>query len=126
MAARQGRGWAPGTGAFAAVALAVGAGRQYEWDGVSTVAAFREPAAHWSHGQRRPTWPHALTLALDPPYAIFFEGGTALIFILLPGVTCVFSAKVLGASISFWIERLRCLSSSLSLSSLLYRALLRS
>jgi len=106
MAARRGRGWARGAAAFAAVALAVGAGRRYGWDGASAVAAFRE-----ARGALGP-WAapayvaaHALTLALCPPYAIFFEGGAALIFGFLPGVACVFSAKVLGASISFWIGR---------------------
>ena len=106
MAARRGRGWARGAAAFAAVALAVGAGRRYGWEGASAVAAFRE-----ARGALGP-WAapayvaaHALTLALCPPYAIFFEGGAALIFGFLPGVACVFSAKVLGASISFWIGR---------------------
>lgn len=106
MAARRSRGWARGAAAFAAVALAVGAGRRYGWDGASAVAAFRE-----ARGALGP-WAapayvaaHALTLALCPPYAIFFEGGAALIFGFLPGVACVFSAKVLGASLSFWIGR---------------------
>jgi len=106
MAARRGRGWARGAAAFAAAALAVGAGRRYGWDGASAVAAFRE-----ARGALGP-WAapayvaaHALTLALCPPYAIFFEGGAALVFGFLPGVACVFSAKVLGASISFWIGR---------------------
>ncbi|OEL18405.1 hypothetical protein BAE44_0020576, partial [Dichanthelium oligosanthes] len=105
-AARRGRGWARGAAAFAAVALAVGAGRRYGWDGASAVAAFRE-----ARGALGP-WAapayvaaHALTLALCPPYAIFFEGAAALVFGFLPGVACVFSAKVLGASISFWIGR---------------------
>lgn len=108
MAARRSRGWARGAAAFAAVALAVGAGRRYGWDGASAVAAFRE-----ARGALGP-WAapayvaaHALTLALCPPYAIFFEGGAALIFGFLPGVACVFSAKVLGASLSFWIGRSR-------------------
>ncbi|AQK57582.1 TVP38/TMEM64 family membrane protein slr0305 [Zea mays] len=106
MAARRSRGWARGAAAFAAVALAVGAGRRYGWDGASAVAAFREAQGalgHWA----APAYvaAHALTLALCPPYAIFFEGGAALIFGFLPGVACVFSAKVLGASLSFWIGR---------------------
>jgi uncharacterized membrane protein YdjX (TVP38/TMEM64 family) len=100
------RGWARGVAAFAVAALAVTAGRQYGWDGESAIAAFRQ-----ARGALGP-WAalafvaaHALTLALIPPYAIFFEGAAALIFGFLPGVACVFSAKVLGASLSFWIGR---------------------
>ncbi|WVZ51391.1 hypothetical protein U9M48_002543 [Paspalum notatum var. saurae] len=106
MAARRSRGWARGAAAFAAVALAVGAGRRYGWDGAAAVAAFRE-----ARGALGP-WAapayvaaHALTLAVCPPYAIVFEGGAALLFGFLPAVACVFSAKVLGASLSFWIGR---------------------
>lgn len=106
MAARRSRGWARGAAVLAAVALAVGAGRRYGWDGAAAVAAFRE-----AQGALGP-WAapayvavHALTLAICPPYAIFFEGGAALIFGFLPAIACVFSAKVLGASLSFWIGR---------------------
>ncbi|KAL6567963.1 hypothetical protein OROGR_001631 [Orobanche gracilis] len=49
---------------------------------------------------------HTLTLALCLPYAIFFEAGASLLFGFLPALFCVFSAKLLGASISFWIGRL--------------------
>ncbi|KAL6654756.1 hypothetical protein ACP70R_008221 [Stipagrostis hirtigluma subsp. patula] len=100
------RGWARGAAAFAAAALSVAAGRRYGWDGESAVAAFRgarDALGPWA----APAYvaAHALTLALCPPYAIFFEGGAALLFGFLPGVACVFSAKVLGASLSFWIGR---------------------
>ncbi|KAF0897086.1 hypothetical protein E2562_033636 [Oryza meyeriana var. granulata] len=37
--------------------------------------------------------------------AAAFAGAAALVFGFLPGVACVFSAKVLGASLSFWIGR---------------------
>ncbi|CAO2141915.1 unnamed protein product [Urochloa humidicola] len=106
-AARRGRkGWVRGAAAFAAVVLAVGAGRRYGWDGASAVAAFREArGALGSWAVPAYVAAHALTLALCPPYAIFFEGAAALIFGFLSGVACVFSAKVLGASISFWIGR---------------------
>ncbi|KAG8089936.1 hypothetical protein GUJ93_ZPchr0011g27803 [Zizania palustris] len=100
------RGWARGAAAFAAVAVAVAAGRRYGWDGEAAVAAFR--AARGALGPwAAPAYvaAHALTLALCPPYAIFFEGAAALVFGFLPGVACVFSAKVLGASLSFWIGR---------------------
>ncbi|GJN25446.1 hypothetical protein PR202_gb13273 [Eleusine coracana subsp. coracana] len=100
------RGWARGAAAFAVAALAVTAGRRYGWDRESALAAFRqarEALGPWA----APAYVavHALTLALCPPYAIFFEGAAALIFGFLPGVACVFSAKVLGASLSFWIGR---------------------
>ncbi|KAL6557032.1 hypothetical protein OROHE_006908 [Orobanche hederae] len=49
---------------------------------------------------------HTLTLALCLPYAIFFEAGASLLFGFLPALFCVFSAKILGASLSFWIGRL--------------------
>ncbi|XP_050225713.1 uncharacterized protein LOC126675157 [Mercurialis annua] len=49
---------------------------------------------------------HTLTLALCLPYAVFFEAGASLLFGFLPAVLCVFSAKILGASLSFWIGRL--------------------
>lgn len=48
---------------------------------------------------------HTLTLALCLPYAVFMEATASLIFGFFPAVVCVFSAKVLGASLSFWIGR---------------------
>ncbi|CAK9133296.1 unnamed protein product [Ilex paraguariensis] len=48
---------------------------------------------------------HTVTLALCLPYAVFFEAGASLLFGFLPAVLCVFSAKLLGASLSFWIGR---------------------
>ncbi|KAL4191896.1 hypothetical protein AMTRI_Chr06g169540 [Amborella trichopoda] len=48
---------------------------------------------------------HTVTLALCLPYAVFFEAGAALLFGFVPAVLCVFAAKVLGASLSFWIGR---------------------
>uniref|UniRef100_A0A0E0BJV0 VTT domain-containing protein n=2 Tax=Oryza TaxID=4527 RepID=A0A0E0BJV0_9ORYZ len=100
------KGWARGAVAFAAVAAAVAVGRRYGWDGEAAVAAFRgrrDALGPWA----APAYvaAHALTLALCPPYAILFEGAAALLFGFLPGVACVFSAKVLGASLSFWIGR---------------------
>ncbi|KAI4996027.1 hypothetical protein ZWY2020_041125 [Hordeum vulgare] len=104
--ARTTNGWARGVVAFVAVAVAVSAGRRYSWDVEAAVAAFRR-----GRGSLGP-WAapayvaaHALTLALCPPYAIFFEGAAALFFGFLPGVACVFCAKILGASLSFWIGR---------------------
>lgn len=55
---------------------------------------------------------HTLTLALCLPYAIFFEAAASLLFGFFPAVLCVFAAKLLGASLSFWIGRLIFKSSS--------------
>ncbi|KAF6168742.1 hypothetical protein GIB67_013124 [Kingdonia uniflora] len=49
---------------------------------------------------------HTLTLALCLPYAVFFEAAASLLFGFFPAVLCVFSAKLLGASLSFWIGRI--------------------
>ncbi|KAL9416984.1 hypothetical protein AB3S75_040054 [Citrus x aurantiifolia] len=49
---------------------------------------------------------HTLTIALCLPYAVFFEAAASLLFGFFPAVLCVFSAKLLGASLSFWIGRL--------------------
>ncbi|KAL5719204.1 hypothetical protein ACHQM5_012015 [Ranunculus cassubicifolius] len=49
---------------------------------------------------------HTVTLALCLPYAVFFEAGSSLLFGFFPAVICVFCAKILGASLSFWIGRL--------------------
>ncbi|CAN1159178.1 TVP38/TMEM64 family membrane protein slr0305 [Linum perenne] len=49
---------------------------------------------------------HSLTLALCLPFAVFFEAAASLLFGFFPALLCVFSAKVLGASLSFWIGRL--------------------
>ncbi|EPS66796.1 hypothetical protein M569_07981 [Genlisea aurea] len=48
---------------------------------------------------------HTVSLALCLPYAVFFEAGASMLFGFLPALFCVFSAKVLGASMSFWIGR---------------------
>ncbi|KAB2055870.1 TVP38/TMEM64 family membrane protein [Gossypium arboreum] len=55
---------------------------------------------------------HTLTLSLCLPYAVFFEAGAAMLFGFIPAVLCVFSAKIMGASLSFWIGRLVFKSSS--------------
>lgn len=55
---------------------------------------------------------HTVTLALCLPYAIFFEAGASILFGFFPAVLCVFSAKLLGASLSFWIGRLLFMKSS--------------
>ncbi|KAI3501922.1 hypothetical protein L1887_29950 [Cichorium endivia] len=49
---------------------------------------------------------HTISLALCLPYAVFFEAGASLLFGFFPALLCVFSAKVMGASLSFWIGRI--------------------
>ena len=48
---------------------------------------------------------HTLSIALCLPSAVFLEAASSLLFGFLPAVLCVFSAKLLGASLSFWIGR---------------------
>lgn len=87
-------------------ALIAAASKQREWD--------KEAALEWSRqmSDRLGIWAipayvglHTLTLALCLPYAVFFEAGASLLFGFFPAVLCVFSAKLLGASLSFWIGR---------------------
>ncbi|XP_057436594.1 uncharacterized protein LOC130729005 [Lotus japonicus] len=49
---------------------------------------------------------HTLSIALCLPSAIFLETGASILFGFFPSVLCVFSAKILAASLSFWIGRL--------------------
>lgn len=55
---------------------------------------------------------HTLTLALCLPYAVFFEAGASILFGFFPALLCVFSAKILAASFSFFLGRLIFRSSS--------------
>ncbi|MCO5554951.1 hypothetical protein L7F22_008490 [Adiantum nelumboides] len=48
---------------------------------------------------------HALLISLCLPYALLFEAGASYLFGFFTGVLCVFSAKILSASLSFWIGR---------------------
>ncbi|WJX80560.1 hypothetical protein P8452_63544 [Trifolium repens] len=49
---------------------------------------------------------HTISIALCLPSAIFLETAASLLFGFLPSVLCVFSAKILAASLSFTIGRL--------------------
>ncbi|GFZ20969.1 SNARE associated Golgi protein family [Actinidia rufa] len=110
--------WSPRFGRWAAVAamvaiigvLARGLGG---WD--------KETAVEWLRkmSDRLGIWAipayvglHTVTLALCLPYAVFFEAGASILFGFFPAVLCVFSAKLLGASLSFWIGRIVFRSSS--------------
>ncbi|KAL0924155.1 hypothetical protein M5K25_004963 [Dendrobium thyrsiflorum] len=102
----MGKGLAAWTVAAAAVAILVGVNRRYGWDGEAALQVFRglsEKLGFWAI----PLYvlAHTLTLALCLPYAVFFEAGASLLFGFLPAILCVFSAKILGASLSFWIGR---------------------
>lgn len=92
--------------AVGAVAAMREASRRYGLDKASALKALEEMS------DRLGVWAipayvgiHTLTLALCLPYAVFFEAGASLLFGFLTGVLCVFAAKVLGASLSFWIGR---------------------
>ncbi|XP_065854740.1 uncharacterized protein [Euphorbia lathyris] len=89
------------------IAIARELSKQAGWDKDAAIQLF----AAWS--DRLGIWAmpvyvgiHTLTLALCLPYAVFFEAGASLLFGFFPAVFCVFSAKILGASLSFWIGRL--------------------
>lgn len=63
---------------------------------------------------------HTLTLAMCLPYAVFFEAGASLLFGFFPALLCVFSAKILGASLSFLIGRYSLPPPSLVITTLCY------
>ncbi|KAL6188330.1 hypothetical protein ACLB2K_039723 [Fragaria x ananassa] len=81
--------------------------KQYGWDKDVLINVFSELS------DRLGIWAiplyvaiHTLTLALCLPYAVFFEAAASMLFGFFPAVLCVFAAKLLGASLSFWIGRL--------------------
>lgn len=80
--------------------------KQYGWDKDVLIKVFSELS------DRLGIWAiplyvaiHTLTLALCLPYAVFFEAAASMLFGFFPAVLCVFAAKLLGASLSFWIGR---------------------
>ncbi|XXG78210.1 hypothetical protein AAC387_Pa08g2198 [Persea americana] len=92
--------------AVAILAVAREAGKRYGWDNDAALQMFR------GLSERLGIWViplyvtvHTLTLSLCLPYAVFFEAGASLLFGFLPAIICVFSAKILAASLSFWIGR---------------------
>lgn len=89
-----------------AIVVVVGVTRWYGWDGEAALQAFRglsERLGFWAIVLY--VLAHTVTLALCLPHAVFFEAGASLLFGFLPAVLCVFFAKILGASLSFWIGR---------------------
>ncbi|XP_020591376.1 uncharacterized protein LOC110032181 isoform X1 [Phalaenopsis equestris] len=102
----MGKGLASFAMAVVAIAIVVSVSGRSGWDGEAVLQAFRglsEKLGFWAI----PLYVllHTLTLALCLPYAVFFEAGASILFGFLPAISCVFSAKVLGASLSFWIGR---------------------
>ena len=88
------------------IAIARELSKQFGWDKDAALELLGE----WS--DRLGVWAmpvyvgiHTISLALCLPCAVFFEAGASLLFGFLPAVLCVFFAKVLGASLSFWIGR---------------------
>ncbi|XP_042062185.1 uncharacterized protein LOC121806267 [Salvia splendens] len=82
-------------------------GEQLGWDNSAMMQWLKEMSdrlGHWAI----PAYVglHTITLALCLPYAVFFEAGASMLFGFLPALLCVFTAKILGASLSFWIGRL--------------------
>ncbi|PKA59721.1 hypothetical protein AXF42_Ash011845 [Apostasia shenzhenica] len=103
---KMGKGIAWLAAAAASVAVVVGLSRRYGLDREAALRSLRELS------ERLGFWAiplyvlaHTITLALCLPYAVFFEAGASLLFGFFPAVLCVFSAKILGASLSFWIGR---------------------
>ncbi|KGN59784.1 uncharacterized protein LOC101209858 [Cucumis sativus] len=108
MGAAWGR-WSKLAAIVAVVAILRQLGKTYGWefDRDAALKVFTQ----WS--DRLGVWAmpayvgiHTFTLALCLPYAVFFEATASLLFGFFPAVICVFFAKVLGASLSFWIGRL--------------------
>lgn len=92
-----------------------------EWDKDAAVELFRQCSdrlGYWA----MPLYVslHTLSLALCLPSAVFFEAAASLLFGFFPGVLCVFSAKLLGASLSFWIGRCISIFLSFSISQFMY------
>ncbi|XP_077212344.1 uncharacterized protein LOC143847414 [Tasmannia lanceolata] len=90
----------------AIIAILRSASKQYGWETDEIMKIFRDLK------ERLGFWAiplyiamHTLSLSLCLPYAVFLEGGASLLFGFFPAVACVFFAKILGASLSFWIGR---------------------
>ncbi|XP_010680057.2 uncharacterized protein LOC104895290 [Beta vulgaris subsp. vulgaris] len=101
------RKWGVGIVAIGAIIGGKEISKKYEWEKDALMEVFKnlsDQLGIWAI----PAYVgvHTITLALCLPSAVFFEAGAALLFGFLPAVLCVFSAKILAASLSFWIGRL--------------------
>lgn len=87
-------------GLYVAIQNAYGGDKQAMMDGFHGMAERLGPSA-------MPVFVvvHTIAIALCFPYAIVFEAAAAFLFGFLRGVLCVFSAKVMGAALAFWIGR---------------------
>jgi uncharacterized membrane protein YdjX (TVP38/TMEM64 family) len=87
-------------GLYFAVQNVYGGDKQAMMDGFHVVAEKLGPSA-------MPVFiiVHTIAIALCFPYAIVFEAAAAFLFGFVRGVLCVFSAKVMGAALAFWIGR---------------------
>ncbi|KAI9125537.1 hypothetical protein K1719_002955 [Acacia pycnantha] len=81
--------------------------KNYEWDKDAAIQLLRDQY------DKLGIWAiplyvaiHTLSIALCLPSSVFLEAAASPLFGFLPALLCVFSAKVLGASLSFWIGRL--------------------
>ena len=89
------------TGAlYVAVRSAFGGDNQAMMDGFHVLAERLGPSAMPIF-----IFVHTLAIALCFPYAIIFEAAASFLFGFLRGVLCVFSAKVMGAAVAFWLGR---------------------
>jgi hypothetical protein len=97
-------------GLYVAVSNAYGGDKQAMMDGFHVLAERLGPSA-------MPVFVlvHTIAIALCFPYAIVFEAAASFLFGFLRGVLCVFSAKVMGAALAFWLGR-STLSTPLALS----------
>lgn len=87
-------------GLYIAIRNAYGGNKQAMMDDFHVVAERLGPSAMPVF-----VFVHTLAIALCFPYAIVFEAAAAFLFGFLRGVLCVFSAKVMGAALAFWIGR---------------------
>lgn len=87
-------------GLYAVVSNAYGGDKQAMLDGFHVLAERLGPSA-------MPVFilVHTVAIALCFPYAIFFEAAASFLFGFVNGVICVFSAKVMGAALAFWLGR---------------------
>ncbi|KAL5799160.1 hypothetical protein ACOSQ4_032044 [Xanthoceras sorbifolium] len=110
---KMGKWWKIGVAVGLTAIIVRELSKQYGWDKETSINVLRD------YSNRLGFWAfpvfvglHALSISLCLPYAVFFEAAASLLFGFFPAVLCVFFAKLIGASLSFWIGRLVFRSSS--------------